>query len=152
MDFSETALEYAKNSVLEAKRESGRAIDVTIIKESVNSLLKKAVAWRQQEYEEGYDFVYCAGLFDYVSDKICSRLTRLFYSWTKPGGIVLVTNMHPSNNFRYSMEHITEWYLMYRGKKQMEMITPDLNNSKVFKDSAGVSIYLEIRKPVLGKA
>jgi extracellular factor (EF) 3-hydroxypalmitic acid methyl ester biosynthesis protein len=45
----------------------------------------------------GYDFVYCAGLFDYLSDRICRRLLEVFYDLLAPGGLLVATNVDSSN-------------------------------------------------------
>ena len=63
------------------------------------------------------DLIYCAGLFDYLSDKICSRLLQLFYNWANAGGLVVATNVTPSNSVRYFLEHLLEWNLIYRARR-----------------------------------
>ncbi len=67
-----------------------------------------------------FDLVYCAGLFDYLSDKVCSRLLQYFAARTNPGGTVLVTNVHSSNPQKISMEHLLEWHLIYRDEAQLK--------------------------------
>ena len=68
--------------------------------------------------------MYCAGLFDYLSDKVCARLLQYFVARTNPGGKVLVTNVHSSNPQRISMEHLLEWHLIYRDEAQLESLLP----------------------------
>ena len=71
-----------------------------------------------------FDFVYCAGLFDYLSDKVCARLLQYFAARTNVGGTVLVTNVHSSNPQKISMEHLLEWHLIYRDEGQLESLLP----------------------------
>ncbi len=146
LDFNELTLEYAHRMALEASETAGRKVHILTIHDSVNSLLKKSFASKNPA-DKGYDFIYCAGLFDYLSDKVCKRLTQLFYYWIKPGGKVLVTNMHPDNNFRYCMEHVIEWHLIYRNEEQMKKIAPEGVNYAISKDATGVNISLEAMKP-----
>ena len=40
-----------------------------------------------------YDFIYCAGLFDYLPDTTCRQLMEVFYDWLAPGGLLVVTNV-----------------------------------------------------------
>ena len=39
-----------------------------------------------------FDFVYAAGLFDYLSAPVAAALTRRMFEMTKPGGIMLIPN------------------------------------------------------------
>jgi extracellular factor (EF) 3-hydroxypalmitic acid methyl ester biosynthesis protein len=90
--------------------------------------------------------VYCAGLFDYFSDSICQRLTALFYSWIRPGGSVVVTNVDPSNPNRFQMEHILEWNLVYRDEEEMKKLVPPGSQYRIIKDQTGVNVFLYLRK------
>jgi extracellular factor (EF) 3-hydroxypalmitic acid methyl ester biosynthesis protein len=98
-----------------------------------------------------YDLVYCAGLFDYLSDRICRRLLEIFYDMLAPGGLLIATNVHPSNDWRNWMEYLAEWHLVYRDEAQFLHIAPSsapAENIRVIPDSTGVNIFLEVRKPV----
>ncbi|MGA3239685.1 MAG: class I SAM-dependent methyltransferase [Bryobacteraceae bacterium] len=37
-----------------------------------------------------YDFVYAAGLFDYLSGPVAIALTRRMFEMTRPGGLMLI--------------------------------------------------------------
>ena len=116
---------------------------------SVHALLKQASITGELTEIDKYDFIYCAGLFDYLSDKVCARLLRLFYKWTKPGGAVLATNVHPDNPSKWTMEHIVEWHLIHRDAKDMGKLIPDLGRQKVFLDATGYNVFLDIQKPLV---
>jgi extracellular factor (EF) 3-hydroxypalmitic acid methyl ester biosynthesis protein len=88
--------------------------------------------------------VYCAGLFDYLSDRTCKRLMQHFYNLATPGGLVVSTNVHKNNPVRYFMEHIMEWHLIYRDEAKMQALAPD---GKVRLDVTGINVFLEVRKP-----
>jgi extracellular factor (EF) 3-hydroxypalmitic acid methyl ester biosynthesis protein len=93
--------------------------------------------------------VYCAGLFDYVSDRVCRRLTELFYELLAPGGLLLVTNVDDSKPFRESMDFLLEWHLIYRDEEAMRQLIPANANqsaSEVSADPTGVNLYLEVRR------
>jgi extracellular factor (EF) 3-hydroxypalmitic acid methyl ester biosynthesis protein len=94
--------------------------------------------------------VYCAGLFDYLSDQICRRLVNLMYEWLVPGGLLLVTNVEPCNPLRNGMEHLLDWHLVYRTGPQLQLLKPDRaepHSARVLGDETGVNVFLEIRKP-----
>jgi len=141
LDFNEETLNFAVTQANSFKSEN-----VNIIGElnSVHELLKRSISDKLEE--EKYDFVYCSGLFDYLSDKICSKLIKLFYSMVKPGGKVFVTNMHSNNHDHRMMELLLEWYLIYRDEKNMANLVPGLGEQKLYTDKTGVNLCLEINK------
>jgi extracellular factor (EF) 3-hydroxypalmitic acid methyl ester biosynthesis protein len=97
-----------------------------------------------------YDLVYCAGLFDYLSDQVCKRLMNLFYSLVAPGGLLLCTNVSTTNPSRNWMEYVLDWHLLYRDAQQFAALSPDaapLENASVEGIGTGVNIALEVRKP-----
>ncbi len=143
VDFSEETLGYTRERITEAARAGGIRPNVTYSHDSVHRLLKRA-SGEDSAPPEPYDIVYCAGLFDYLSDRICSRLLRLFMQWTVPGGEVLATNVHPSNPARNWMEHLLEWYLIYREEPQMARLADELGRHEVFVDDTGVNVFLRI--------
>jgi extracellular factor (EF) 3-hydroxypalmitic acid methyl ester biosynthesis protein len=145
IDFSQNALDATRRSLTEAAGSSCAMPRIEYVHESIHDLLRNAVRPESSEKAASYDFVYCAGLFDYFSDRVCARLISLFRQWTKPEGRVLVTNVHPCNEYRAVMEHILEWYLTYRDEEQMKKLVPPSAEKKVYTDDTGVNVFLEVR-------
>jgi extracellular factor (EF) 3-hydroxypalmitic acid methyl ester biosynthesis protein len=93
-------------------------------------------------------------LFDYLPDTTCKQLMEVFYHWLAPGGLLLVTNatdaLNNSRPFRFSMEYILDWYLIYRNKNQLTSVIPDAagqDDVNVVAENVGANLFLEIRKP-----
>jgi extracellular factor (EF) 3-hydroxypalmitic acid methyl ester biosynthesis protein len=147
LDFNGETLAYTKEHIDRLAGDYGRRLCAEYTHASVHELLKKAIGTHAAPDEEGYDLIYCAGLFDYLSDKICSRLLRLFYHWLTPGGLIVVTNVHPSNPNRYAMEFILEWHLVYRNELDMTSLCPPMGRKRVYCDETGVNVFLEVLKP-----
>ena len=144
VDFSEETLEYTRQQLEEASRPTGRELKLTLQHESVNQLLKRATSAQHLESEERFDFVYCAGLFDYLTDKVCTRLVEYFMSRSRPGGRILVTNVHSSNPERNWMEHFLEWYLIYRDEAGLVGAMPTgLQVVETYIDPIGVNVFVE---------
>lgn len=141
LDFNEETLNFA---ITQAKLVGNENSCITGELNSVHELLKRSVSEKSEEQK--YDFVYCSGLFDYLSDRICSKLIKLFYSMVKPGGKVFVTNMHSNNYDNRMMELLLEWYLIYRDEENMANLAPSLGEQKLFTDKTGVNLCLEITK------
>ncbi|MHB1200156.1 MAG: class I SAM-dependent methyltransferase [Polaromonas sp.] len=144
VDFSEETLEYTRQRLEEASRPTGRKLNLTLQHESVNQLLKRAARAQRVAPEESFDYVYCAGLFDYLTDKVCTRLIEYFISRSRPGSRILVTNVHSSNPERNWMEHFLEWYLIYRDEAGLLRALPQgLEDPKTYTDPIGVNVFLE---------
>ncbi|HEY3493165.1 MAG TPA: class I SAM-dependent methyltransferase [Polyangiaceae bacterium] len=146
VDFSAETLEFAGARIARAREASGRKIVVSPVHLSMHELLKSAASGRSSLAGE-YDFVYCAGLFDYLSDRVCSRLMRLFYDWTAPGGLTLATNVHEKNPTRHLMAHIAEWHLEYRDERRFRAFLSEALPATVYADATGVNLFLEVRRP-----
>jgi extracellular factor (EF) 3-hydroxypalmitic acid methyl ester biosynthesis protein len=145
LDFNDETLEYTRGRLERACRESGRKPELKFIHKSIHDLLKESA--KGEAPADRYDLVFCAGLFDYRSDRICRRLLKLFHSWTLPGGRVAATNVHLRNPIRKFMEHILDWYLIYRDEPGFAALVPESWNPVVSADSTGVNVYLVIDKP-----
>ncbi len=142
LDFNAETLNFAVSQANQAKQND--LCEITGEINSVHELLKRSVGTKLEE--EKYDFVYCSGLFDYLSDRVCSRLIKLFFSMVKPGGKVFVTNMHSYGNDKHILELIFEWHLIYRDEEIMNSLVPKLGTQKLYTDSTGVNLCLEITK------
>ncbi len=155
LDFNDETLEYAQGVLEELKNQHRRQIRIKCQKRSVHQLLKAGMRPTEEMIREHYDFVYCAGLFDYFSDRVCKHLMTIFYGLVAPGGLLLATNANPSNPGRQAMEHILEWHLIYRNADQLAALNPAAvqeNYTKTIADNTGVNVFIEVKKPFRGEA
>ena len=146
LDFNAETLEQCRRG-LEAAAPAGQRPEAQYIHKSIHVLLKEALARSVQP--PTYDVVYCAGLFDYLSDKICLRLVRMFWELCQPGGLVLCTNVHSANPSRGMMDFVLEWHLVHRDESGMEALVPAGASSEVWTDATGVNVFMALRKPRL---
>jgi len=148
LDFSQETLDYTSRTLERAKQKSGhKKVGIKLVHKSVNDVLRKAVGLRDENLEEhnNLDLVYCAGLFDYLSDRVCAKLMSTFFAQLSEGGELLATNVHSNNPAQGLMEHVFEWYLIYRN----EQTFPGVIESKdpiIYSDSTGFNIFLEVKK------
>lgn len=149
LDFNDETISFTAERLESLKNKHQREANIQIIKRSVHQLLKQASAGDTDMKWESYDLVYCAGLFDYLSQKVCCRLTDIFTRLAKPGGRTVVTNVaadHPSIAW---MEYVLEWNLIYRDNDAMHGLVPQMPEpylSKLSADETGVNLFLEIDK------
>lgn len=149
IDFNEETLRYAQAAIEAIKSRRARQTRLEYVRKSVQQILKESARSIHQPDRE-YDFVYCAGLLDYLSDPICQRLINVMYDWVTPGGLLVVTNVEPSNPLRNGMEHLLDWHLIYRTAQDMRRLVPTRAPAEVSCvrcDDTGVNLFLEVRKP-----
>lgn len=146
LDFNSETLEYTRECLVEARAAAGRRTELRFFERSVHQLLRTATQGGGDEFT-GYDFVYCAGLFDYLSQRVCKRMVELFCTMVKPGGVVIVTNVATCNPRKAWMEYVMEWNLIYRDGKEMMDLVPEglkVKGATVGTDPTGVNLLLEI--------
>jgi extracellular factor (EF) 3-hydroxypalmitic acid methyl ester biosynthesis protein len=149
LDFSQPTIDYTRARIDEVCAREGKKSEVEFVNESVHDLLKRASRRDGALEQTTFDLVYCAGLFDYLSDKVCARLLQYFASRTREGGTVLVTNVHSSNPQKIPMEHLLDWHLIYRDEAQLESLLPTARaKSRLYTDATGANIFaeFEVRK------
>ncbi len=147
LDFSQHTLDETKKTVSAAlEQTNAQNIHVNYICESVHALLKNPQQIEQRLNQ--YDLVYSGGLFDYLSNQVCTRLLKLFYKWLKPGGKTFTTNMHLADPERFWMAYVFEWFLIYRNEADMLAWVKNLGRQRVYGDETGINLFLEIEKPV----
>jgi extracellular factor (EF) 3-hydroxypalmitic acid methyl ester biosynthesis protein len=146
LDFNDETLAYTLRTLDESRRRNNRNTRVQLIKKSVAQVIKSG----SRNITPEYDLVYCAGLFDYLPDRVCQQLTNMFYRMVAPGGLLLVTNVDNSNPIRNIMGYIFEWRLIERNAVGMELLVPDdasPDDIKITADATACNVFLEVRKP-----
>ena len=147
LDFNDETIKYTKSRLEEARARYGRSANIILEKKSVHQVLKMASRGDFQKAE--YDLVYCAGLFDYFSQKVCKKMVELFSTLVTPGGEVLVTNVADTNPVSDWMEYVMAWDLIYRSREEMEDLIPErcANFSRqIDVDATGVNYFLKLTR------
>jgi extracellular factor (EF) 3-hydroxypalmitic acid methyl ester biosynthesis protein len=150
LDFNEETLQHVRFMMDDIRIQHRRSTPFHYVKKSVQTILKESGRAVNLPAELQYDFVYCAGLFDYLSDQVCERLTSILYDWVAPGGLFIGTNVTLGNPSRGWMEHVVDWHLIYRNTRQMAAHIPKSSlpdNARIVTEPTGVNIFLEVVKP-----
>ncbi len=69
-----------------------------------------------------FDFIYSAGLYDYLSDDFATRLTEKLTAMLNPKGRLLIANMLTDFPGAGYMEAIMDWWLIYRTAAQFKRL------------------------------
>ncbi len=150
LDFNDETLAHTTRLLTDLKMQHRRQTGLQFLMKSVHQLLKEAGRNSPDLKAGSYDVVYCAGLFDYMSDRICKRLMNIFYDLLAPGGLLVATNVDASKPFRHSMEYLLEWHLICRDRAQLLELVPEFappGSFTVQADATGVNVFIEVRKP-----
>ena len=98
-----------------------------------------------------YDFVYAAGLFDYLNGAAAAALTCRMFEMTRPGGLMLIPNFLAGARDTGYMESFMDWHLIYRNHADMRALAAALPPSavadcQIFDDSEDTITYLMASK------
>lgn len=101
---------------------------------------------------ENMDFVYAAGLFDYLADPIAVRLIERMYGFLRPGGRMLIANFTPAGPDVGYMETFMDWRLILRTGEDLRHLFVTLpegarRSTEIFEDEAGTIVYAAIERP-----
>jgi extracellular factor (EF) 3-hydroxypalmitic acid methyl ester biosynthesis protein len=95
------------------------------------------------------DFIYTAGLTDYLEDRLFQALARRAYEYLKPDGIFVAGNFGPLNPNRAFMDHLLQWKLIHRDPEKLLSLladTPFGAEVEVYSEAEGVNLFLIARK------
>ncbi|MBI4582317.1 MAG: class I SAM-dependent methyltransferase [Planctomycetes bacterium] len=99
----------------------------------------------------GYDFVYAAGLYDYLTQRLATRMTSWMFDATGPGGLTLLTNFLRDNAGAGYMEAFMEWELILRSPNELidtarQLPADQIADQSVYTDELGMVVYVELRR------
>jgi extracellular factor (EF) 3-hydroxypalmitic acid methyl ester biosynthesis protein len=149
VDFNAETIEHVTRTLNQLKLEAHAQTPIQIIKKSVHQVIKEGSRPMTSDAGPGYDLVYCAGLFDYLSDRTCRQLMNIFYGWLAPGGMLLATNVSDTKPFRHMLEFVLDWHLIYRDKNSAMGLLPERarpEDARIEEDDTSVNLFIEVRK------
>jgi SAM-dependent methyltransferase len=100
---------------------------------------------------EGFDLVYAAGLYDYLSQKVATRMTSWMFNATRPGGITLLTNfVHDVLEAGY-MEAFMQWELIFRSPEELvdtarRIPADQIAATKTYVEDGAAVVFVELHK------
>jgi extracellular factor (EF) 3-hydroxypalmitic acid methyl ester biosynthesis protein len=148
LDFNDETLAYTSSRLEESKRKHGRNTPISMVKNSVQSLLKASAKLAGDEPK--YDLIYCSGLYDYLNERLIKTLNTYLYDRLHPGGLLIVGNFANNNPIQRIMEHALEWFLIYRTAQELTALGPNhaqADDCAVIAELSGTHLFLQVRKP-----
>lgn len=99
---------------------------------------------------KGYELVWSAGLFDYLTDRTFVYLLKALMAVTKRGGEVVVGNFSDYNPSRDYMELLGDWVLQHRTRDHLRELAIEAGASadaiEVQWEPEGVNLFLHVRR------
>jgi extracellular factor (EF) 3-hydroxypalmitic acid methyl ester biosynthesis protein len=143
VDFNRETLDWTADRLKQACAQTGRNPGLEFVQESVVNIARR----REDTIRQEFDFVVCAGLFDYFSDKVCSRVIQFGARSLLPGGALVVTNVSKCGS-SFGMSKLLEWNLIYRSAEQLDSLMPRWPglSHKVYVDETGTNVVAEMRR------
>ena len=151
LDQEGLALDYAIKNLKETGNPKCNFKLKALKEDAVLGVIKKK---NFTEEIEGSDIIICAGLFDYLSDRVSSKMIERMYEFLKPGGSIYIGNVSNENPNQFSMDYFMEWNLVVRSTAQMIELIPNsikINRDvkyEVVSESLGLNLFLKIEKPI----
>jgi extracellular factor (EF) 3-hydroxypalmitic acid methyl ester biosynthesis protein len=138
------AVDQDKESLDVVQREVGQ-LGVETVAASVRDILKGHVAPGR------FDYVYTAGLYDYLPDAVAQRLTELLFKMLNPGGRLLLANFLPTTRSAAFMEAYMDWWLIYRSEPELLHLANTLPEKQIemlrlFREDNNNVVFLEVER------
>lgn len=101
--------------------------------------------------ESSFDLIYAAGLYDYLVDRVATRLTETLFEKLRPGGRLVIANfLNTCPNVGY-MDVFMDWRLILRTPEDFralvgQSVEDNSSDIRSFCDDTNSVVYLEITK------
>ncbi len=144
-DFESKALEYVKENVSRIYG-SDKSDNIKLIKSNIVDLARKPEI---KNVLNGRDLIYAFGIYDYLSDMLAKRITKILFECLNPGGHLVVCNASASkSDQRAYYEFLGEWEMIYRTNEELVRFSDGLaaRSISLKDDPDDCYIYLTISK------
>lgn len=92
-----------------------------------------------------FDFIYSAGLYDYLTHAVAVRLTKRCMRMLKPNGVLLFANFSPELTDDGYMETFMDWTLLLRSEADMWSIV----NASVHRNAVDTSVFFGANRNIV---
>jgi len=123
-------------------------VSILSMRDSVKSLFTSQTLL---EHKAPYDFIYAAGLFDYLPRHFAINLTQRLWNLLAPRGSLYIGNFSHGNTSRWAMEGMLDWDLIHRTPEEVREFAstcPDDSSVEVIAEPTGVNLFLRCRREV----
>ncbi|MCM8781482.1 MAG: hypothetical protein NC828_00260 [Candidatus Omnitrophica bacterium] len=117
LDFEKKALDYIDNEIKKTEHGKKELFSIEYICRDITSIIRDS---RLKEKLNGQDLIYAFGIFDYLSNRMASWLTKELSSLLNKDGKLIICNASLENSSHRSYyDLLGEWNIVYRTKEDM---------------------------------
>lgn len=132
-------------ATLEVLKQEHAAYGIKPVQGSVRSLLSRKLAFK------GFDFIYSAGLYDYLGQPVATQLTTTLFTMLKPGGRLWIANFAPNLRDIAYLEVFMDWRLIYRDEAEVDgfadgIPVAQIREKRTFREENQNIVFLEVVK------
>lgn len=152
-DFDERIQALCVDIDPEALQFADQQVNTFVHRASVKFMRENVIKWaigRVKQDFEPQDIIYSSGLCDYLDERVVTALIKRCYNQLKPGGTLIVGNFAPANPYRFLMDHLMYWRLIYRDAAELRALfvdTPFGEDVEVVSEPEGVNLFAVARRP-----
>ena len=148
LDFEMLALDYIKSQISAMDKAKTGNLNIEYICRDITGIIRDK---KLKEQVKSCDLIYAFGIFDYLSERMASRLTRELFELLCPGGELVICNISSENaTHRAYYEFLGEWNMVHRTKEQMLSWVENLGGVKNIKFEEPTDftsyLFLSVRK------
>jgi extracellular factor (EF) 3-hydroxypalmitic acid methyl ester biosynthesis protein len=92
------------------------------------------------------DFIYSAGVYDYLSDKVCYKLTSTFFDLLNSNGMIIIGNFNTNTPEHLVRTIILDWNLNLRDKKKLLELFSPIGKLKIESEPLNINLFVNIFK------
>lgn len=141
LDQDKGALKYAQRSIKEVGFEHPHHFSFHFIHKAMKNVIARGV-------EGGdYDIIYCAGLFDYLSDPVAQLAAVKLFKSLRSGGSLIIGNFNLANPNEVIMDLALDWHLIYRSSNDLQSLFENIGGKlSIESENLGINLFCVIRK------
>ena len=110
LDQDEGALQFAQKNILEFAFARNKKVKLKLMNRGIKEILVTGLG------EVEFDLIYSAGLFDYFTDAVASRASKMFLNHVSMRGQLVIGNFNVATTNWFGMLAFFDWALILRGE------------------------------------
>jgi chemotaxis methyl-accepting protein methylase len=134
------ALKNAQKDITNIIKQKNLELNVNYHNWGIKNILKDGFIWGKS------DLVYSAGVYDYLTDKMCYKLTSVFYDLLNPGGQIIIGNFNTNTPEHLVRTIILDWILILRDKSHLKNLFSPINKVIIEKEPLNINLFAIIKK------
>ena len=138
IDQDAGALDHARDRIEALAAQAKVEVALQCINTTIRTVIAKGL-------DGSYDFVYSAGLFDYLKDRTARAAGARLVDGLAPGGTAVIGNFDVTNPTRPLMELVLDWPLHHRSAADLRRLFGELGSSTTIeREATGVNLFAVI--------